>query len=98
MFEAGKLLRAGPFTDGGNLCGVGLQVGLLEEAKALADANPALKAGRLEVEVHPWYSAKGIRTDQSPKKAWAAFTSQRTLIMVPGPAPETSPVAPAVHS
>ncbi len=35
MFEAGKLLRAGPFTDGGNLRGIFLlQVGLLEEAKA----------------------------------------------------------------
>lgn len=69
MFEAGKLILAGPFTDGGNLRGIFvLQVGSLEEAKTLADADPAVKAGLLTVEVHPWYSAKGIRIDQSPKK------------------------------
>jgi len=69
MFEAGKLILAGPFTDGGNLRGIFvLQVGSLEEAKAMANADPAVKAGRLSVEVHPWYSAKGIRIDQSPKK------------------------------
>jgi uncharacterized protein YciI len=31
----------------------------LEEAKQLASEDPAVKAGRLVVEIHPWYSAKG---------------------------------------
>jgi uncharacterized protein YciI len=33
----------------------------LERAKALAEADPAVKAGRLRVEVHPWMSQKGAK-------------------------------------
>jgi len=69
MADSGKLLLAGPFSDGGNLRGMFVfQVDSMEEAKALADADPAVKAGRLTVEMHPWYSAKGIRVDPTPKE------------------------------
>ncbi len=68
MAADGKLVLAGPFTDDGKLRGMFvLTVGSLEEAKALADADPAVRAGRLLAEVHPWFSAKGIRVDQTPK-------------------------------
>jgi uncharacterized protein YciI len=51
----GKLLLAGPFLDGGDLRGLFLfEVATLEEAKALCETDPAVKAGRLVVEVHPW--------------------------------------------
>ncbi|HSP14517.1 MAG TPA: hypothetical protein VLV78_07190 [Thermoanaerobaculia bacterium] len=33
------------------------------EAQQLADNDPAVKAGRLRIELHPWYAAKGIRVD-----------------------------------
>ncbi len=67
MAEAGSLVLAGPFTDNGDLRGMFvLQVGSLEEAKALAETDPAVKAGRLSVETHPWFSAKGIRSDRTP--------------------------------
>ena len=60
----GKLLLAGPFTDNGDLRGMFVfTVGSLEEARALADTDPAVKAGRLRIELHPWYSAKGIHVE-----------------------------------
>ncbi|HZN04236.1 MAG TPA: YciI family protein, partial [Candidatus Polarisedimenticolia bacterium] len=70
LADAGKLLLAGPFTDGGELRGLFVfQVASLEEAKAMCDSDPAVKAGRLRVELHPWYSAKGISV---PKPATPA--------------------------
>jgi uncharacterized protein YciI len=55
MREAGQVIMVGPCTDGGQLRGAYiLRVSSLEEARALADADPAVKAGRLVVELHPW--------------------------------------------
>ena len=69
LAETGKLLLAGPFSDDGNLRGMFVfKVDSLEEAKALSDADPAVKAGRLVVELHPWYAAKGIRVDTAPPR------------------------------
>ncbi len=69
MADTGKLLLAGPFTDGGDLRGMFVfKVDSKEEAKALADEDPAVKAGRLRVEFHPWYSAKGIRLETIPEE------------------------------
>jgi uncharacterized protein YciI len=57
----GKLLLAGPFLDGGDLRGLFLfEVATLEEAKALCETDPAVKAGRLVVEVHPWLGPEGL--------------------------------------
>ncbi len=68
MAKSGKLLLAGPFTDDGHLRGIFVfKVDSLAEARALSEADPAVKAGRLVVELHPWYSAKGITIVQPPK-------------------------------
>jgi uncharacterized protein YciI len=57
----GKLLLAGPFLDGGDLRGLFLfEVATQEEAKALCETDPAVKAGRLVVEVHPWLGPEGL--------------------------------------
>lgn len=62
MAASGKLLIAGPFTDGGDLRGMFIfRVDTLEEAKALAEQDPAVKAGRLVIEWHPWFAAKNVR-------------------------------------
>ena len=61
MAEKGKLVAAGPFTDGGELRGMYIfKVASLEEAQALSNEDPSVKAGRLVTELHPWFSATGL--------------------------------------
>lgn len=61
LAQEGKLLLAGPFTDNGDLRGIFVfKVGSIEEAQELAAADPAVKAGRLRLDLHPWYSARNI--------------------------------------
>lgn len=62
MAEEGYLVAAGPFGDQENeaLRGLALyRVGSVEEARRLAELDPAVQAGRLEVEVMTWYTEKG---------------------------------------
>jgi uncharacterized protein YciI len=68
MAKDGKLLLAGPFTDNTDLRGMFVfQTASIEEARALSEADPAVKAGRLRIELHPWLSPKGIRIDQGTR-------------------------------
>jgi uncharacterized protein YciI len=61
MAAAGKLVIAGPFVDNGDLRGLYVfRVASAEEAKALVESDPAVKAGRLRFELHPWYAARNI--------------------------------------
>lgn len=62
MAQEGHLVVAGPFGDQEDetLRGLALyRVGSLEEARRLAEADPSVQAGRLEVEVMTWYTQKG---------------------------------------
>lgn len=60
LSEAGKLVLAGPFIDGGERRGVFIfKVDTLEEAQALTETDPAVKAGRLKIELHRWAVPKG---------------------------------------
>ena len=64
MAAGGKLVLAGPFTDDGQLRGIFVFQGVSrQEAEQLCAGDPAVKAGRLKMELHPWYAAKGIRVD-----------------------------------
>ena len=61
MADEGKLAVAGPFLDGGDLKGVYIfNVKTVEEAKALTESDPAIKAGRLVMELHPWYGSAAM--------------------------------------
>jgi len=64
MAATGKLIVAGPFSDNGDLRGVFIfKVKSVDEARAMVDADPAVKAGRLVVELHPWFAAEGLRVN-----------------------------------
>jgi uncharacterized protein YciI len=61
MAASGKLIVAGPLTDGGTIRGILVfKLEAVDEARALAEADPAVKAGRLAVELHPWMVQKGV--------------------------------------
>ncbi|MGH7680814.1 MAG: YciI family protein [Candidatus Eiseniibacteriota bacterium] len=69
LADEGKLLLAGPFLDKTDLRGVWLfDVTTVEEAQVLCDSDPAIQAGTLRVELHPWYSAKGIGVRDEPAR------------------------------
>jgi uncharacterized protein len=67
MGAEGKLVIAGPFMDNGDLRGLYVfRAASAEEAKALVESDPAVKAGRLRFELHPWFAAKNITV--TPRK------------------------------
>ena len=56
MANEGKLVLAGPFLDNGELRGIYIfNVATVEEAAELTATDPAIQAGRLVMELHPWY-------------------------------------------
>ena len=61
LAEMKKLVVAGPFGDNGRLRGIFVfRVGSMEEARALSETDPAVKAGRLALILHPWMVPEGI--------------------------------------
>lgn len=57
----GSLILAGPFLDAGELRGIFLfDVSSVEEARELTQSDPAVQAGRLAVELHPWYGSAAL--------------------------------------
>ena len=61
MYELGYADISGPFGDDGDIRGITIyNVPTLQIADSLAKADPAVKAGRLVIEIHPWWAAKGF--------------------------------------
>lgn len=61
MADEGKLVLAGPFLDRGELKGIYIfAVETVEEAEALTATDPAIQAGRLIMELHPWYGSAAV--------------------------------------
>jgi uncharacterized protein YciI len=60
MAEEGYASLIGPFGDEGEIRGIAVyNTATREKANSLAKQDPMVKAGRLKVEVHPWWTAKG---------------------------------------
>lgn len=61
MAESGDLVLAGPFMDDGEIRGIYLfNVSTIEEARSLTETDPAIEAGRLQMELHPWYGSAAL--------------------------------------
>ncbi|HET8752874.1 MAG TPA: YciI family protein [Salinimicrobium sp.] len=60
MAAEGFASLIGPFGDDGEIRGIVVyQTPTMEMADSLANLDPMVQAGRLEVEVHPWWTEKG---------------------------------------
>ncbi|PRX56755.1 YciI family protein [Flagellimonas meridianipacifica] len=60
MYDEGYADISGPFGDDGEIRGITIyNVPTLKMADSLANLDPMVKAERLEIEVHPWWAAKG---------------------------------------
>jgi len=61
MYELGYADISGPFGDDGDIRGVTIyNTPTLQMADSLANSDPMVKAGRLIIETHPWWAAKGF--------------------------------------
>ena len=61
MYELGYADISGPFGDDGDIRGITIyNVPTLKMADSLANSDPMVKAGRLVIEMHPWWAAKGF--------------------------------------
>jgi len=58
LAEEGKLVLAGPFLDDGDIRGIYIfDVQTIAEAESLTNSDPAIQAGSLIMELHPWYGS-----------------------------------------
>ena len=63
LAKEGKLVLAGPFADDGELRGIYIfDVKTVAEAEELTKTDPAIQAGQLVMELHPWYATAGLMT------------------------------------
>jgi len=61
LADEGKLIVAGPFLDNQDIRGIFIfNVSTVEEAKKLTETDPAIKAGSLIMELHPWYGSAAL--------------------------------------
>ena len=61
LAEEGKLVLAGPFMDNGDMRGLYVfDVKTVEEARDLTATDPAVEAGRLVMELRPWYGSAAL--------------------------------------
>jgi uncharacterized protein YciI len=60
MYNEGQAHVLGPVLDESSVCGIVIYgTSTIQEAKAFAEQDPAVKEGVFIADVHPWYSFKG---------------------------------------
>jgi uncharacterized protein YciI len=60
LMESGATIAAGPVDDASDIRGFSIyRTATLEEARALAEADPGVQAGRFIVELHRWLTPSG---------------------------------------
>lgn len=79
MAAAGKLVCAGPFLDGGDLRGIYLMTADSAEAAKMAAEDPAVRAGRLALELHPVMARADLGADYF---AWKKLDPSRPDSMI----------------
>jgi uncharacterized protein YciI len=61
MYELGYADISGPFGDDGDIRGITIyNTPTLAIADSLAHLDPMVQSGRLQIEMHPWWAAKGF--------------------------------------
>ncbi len=61
MAKEGKLILAGPLAEAGDAAGIFLlNTDSIEQAREWCGSDPSIAAGRFQVKLWKWYSAKGI--------------------------------------
>jgi uncharacterized protein YciI len=60
-YNAGRYVLAGPFFDDWNTRGIIIvDVPTMAEADSIVRRDPAVLAGRLSVEIHPWFATRKL--------------------------------------
>jgi uncharacterized protein len=74
LLESGKAVIAGPLAEDGDIRGVAIfHEKSVEDAKALAENDPLVKAGHLTIEMHPWWSEEVMKKPTLPLKMTRAY-------------------------
>jgi uncharacterized protein YciI len=69
MYESGKLAIAGPFRDDTNLVGIFIvRTASADEARGWLETDPAVKAGLMAPQIHPWWSEDIFKKPNMPMK------------------------------
>jgi uncharacterized protein len=66
LMHQGKLALAGPFRDDGEIKGIFIYSGPMDEAMKLESEDPMVKNGFFKLEAHPWATAKGVLAAGQP--------------------------------
>lgn len=74
LLNSGKAVIAGPLGSETDLAGIFvIRAATAEEAKAMVDADPAVKAGLMVGEMHPWWSEDIFKKAAMPLKMQTVY-------------------------